>query len=149
MQQHYTNQKPDERFAVASWWKWSWDEDRVVPAEARRHRRWSQAGLVSVDHDGQEWWNLERPGVCDIPCTSEVLLSQATEFYSRHFLEALKSSTCRSVSYVTFGECIHVHVRVAWNTFLHFFFPFSQIWVPKCHTMPCVLVLLSISMLVW
>lgn len=105
MQQHYSNQKPDERLAVALWWKRSWDEDRVGPAEARRHWRWGQAGLVSVDHGG------ERPGVRDIPCTSELQLCQATAFFSCDFLEALNSSTCRSVKAVTFMcTCVYVCV---------------------------------------
>lgn len=73
MQQHYANKKPDERLAVVSWWKWPRDEDRVGLVEAWWHRWRSQARLVSVDHDGEEQWNLERPSVCYIPCTSELL----------------------------------------------------------------------------
>lgn len=120
MQQHHANQNPDERLAVALWWKSLWDEDRVGPAVAWRHR-WSQAGLVSVDHDGEEWWNLERPSVCDIPCTSELLLSQAAEFFSCYFLEALLDMyMCERCDLYVYTR---VHVCVFENTFLHFFLP--------------------------
>lgn len=126
MQQHHANQNPDERLAVALWWKWLWDEDRVGPAVAWRHR-WSQAGLVSVDHDGEEWWNLERPSVCDIPCTSELLLSQAAEFFSCYFLEALLDMyMCERCDLYVY-TCVHVSVFE--NTFFHFFLLFC---VPKC-----------------
>lgn len=80
MQDHHADQKANERLAVASGWKRLWDEHRVGPVEARRHRRWSQAGLVGVDHDGEERWKLERPCICDIPCTSELLVKQLSFF---------------------------------------------------------------------
>lgn len=135
MQHHYTSQELDERLAVARWWKWSRDEDWLGPVEARRHRRGSQAGLVSVDHGREEWWNLELPGVRDIPCASEVLLSQASEFYSCYFLEALKSSVCKSKRDVTFGEymCVCLHACE-----IPHFFPFLSVrHVPlnstQCH----------------
>lgn len=81
MQDHHADQKANERPAVASGWKRLWDEHRVGPVEAWRHRRWSQAGLVGVDHDGEERWKLERPCICDIPCTSELLVCEAAEFF--------------------------------------------------------------------
>lgn len=87
MHQHKADQKPGERFAGAP--KWLLDEDRVGPAKAWRHRRWMQAGLVGVDHDGKEWWNLEKPRDSDIPCTYGLLLFRAAEFFSCYFLEAL------------------------------------------------------------
>lgn len=89
MHQHKADHKPGERSAGAPWWKLLLDEDRVGPAKAWRHRWWMQAGLVGVDHDGKEWWNLERPRDSDIPCTCGRLLSQAAEFFSHYFLEAL------------------------------------------------------------
>lgn len=100
MQRHYANQEPDENLVVALRWKWSWDEDRLGPA-AWRHRWWSQAGLVSVDHDRAERWQLQRPDVRDIPCAFELLLSQASEFMSDYFLEGLStlmSSQCHLVN---------------------------------------------------
>lgn len=105
MQRHYANQEPDENLVVALRWKWSWDEDRLGPA-AWRHWWWSQAGLVSVDHDRAERWQLQRPDVRDIPCAFELLLSQASEFMSDYFLEGLSTLTCRCLCNVTWW--IHV-----------------------------------------
>lgn len=136
MQQHYTNQKPDERLAVASRWKWSRDEDRLGRAEARRHRR-SHAGLVSVDHGREECCNQERPWIRDIPCTSEPLLSQATEFVSRYFLE--DANLWPLVSSCVDSMC-------ASDTFSP---AFLSVGVPKRHTMSWGLVSLSISMAMW
>lgn len=138
MQHHYTNQESDERLVVAWWWKWSWDEDRVGPVEARRHRRRSQAGLVSVDHGREEWWNVELPGVPDMPCTYELLLSQATEFYSHYFLEALKPWRC-DLWWVHVCMCAYM-----WDTLLHFFI------LPFCKMSQCYVTLnYSVFLSVW
>lgn len=118
MQDHHAGQKANERLAVASGWKRLWDEHRVGPVEARRHRRWSQAGLVGVDHDGEEWWKLERPCICDIPCTSDLLVSEAAEFFlSCCFLVAFFSTCASLLRDVTFCVGMCVCVCVVRNTF--------------------------------
>lgn len=81
LQQHQGDQK--ERLAAALRWKRHWDEDRLRPAVTRRHRRRSQAGLVSVDHDGGVRRQIS--GVHHIPCTTEGLLTRREEFWSLCF----------------------------------------------------------------
>ena len=97
VQHRHADQESDERLAVARWWKWSRDEDGLGPAEARRHRRWSHAGVVSVDHDGESWWSLqELPAVRHIPTHLWTeALSANWVLLSWYFLEALKSSACQ------------------------------------------------------
>lgn len=86
LQQYPDEQKDEERLLATLRWKSHRDEDRVWPGVARWHPRRSQAGLVRVDHDVEEWWKRALACITShLPLSRCSLRGQSFGFFTSGF----------------------------------------------------------------